>query len=406
MTYRPILPDATHEFEIPTYADLVEHAMDHYGMEWDGDSRTLRRLKRAVRTALNEVANAKEWRFFQRHWAFSASAPVTDTVTYTNSTRVLVLDTESTPSWINQASLMITGGNYEGEYEIERVDESGNILLRADNNPGADLSGQDAEIIRRRYPLPFDCLKVVNVFDVDNNRPLINLTLAGENTTTDSFRNESSQPIGYFVARGGSASTPSLVFSPPPDTATSYRVEYKAGFQDMRVLELETTATFTSGQLTATLASGRGDLAGCVIRLSDTTGTGSAPEDYPSCQIGGVDVDNPWDDQRIIVSQSSDTAIVVDQAFSSSATNAYVTISSAVDCMVPIMLNYIHASILYHAGRMMRAEDERKITEKEVMREKVLAFEADDSGSYGAGHTAFGLRRQNYLQYSGAGNMD
>jgi len=283
-------------------------------LDWCGsattDAQTLRKVRRAVESAYRDIANTRRWNYFIGRGRLSTVAYYsTGTITYTNSTRAITLDSGTFPSWAAFGTFQASGV----EYPVASRDSDTQITLSVNNNPGADIAaGTSYRLWRDTYPLPVDFLEIGTIKDSSRNITLeymepndfVAMRLYNTMPTLPRYYTITSDP--HYVG------TMAIRLYLPPDAVYQYDYMYHRRPRPL-LTPSYTTGTITSSGTTVTGASTvfTSAMIGCVIRQGTATAVPT-----------GTDGSNPFVNQRIITSYTSATGIGVDQAFDSDISSA------------------------------------------------------------------------------------
>lgn len=156
-----------------TYQDLIDHlvffAKGNPSPEFQRDAR------RAIQSAMDELANSHTWTYFIKQGRLNFDAPQTDgSVEYDHTgngsgERVLTLTGASWPAWAPYGAIIIG----EIQYQVATRISSTVIQLSINNNPGADLSaGTEYTLMRDTYPLPPDLISIDQLYTIESWRRL------------------------------------------------------------------------------------------------------------------------------------------------------------------------------------------------------------------------------------------
>jgi hypothetical protein len=310
-----------------TYRDAVRHVVDYLGA--DPEAQAKRDARRAVRAAYREFTAAHRWTYYYQRGRVNVAAPqVTGTVTYVFSTRQLTLSGATWPSWVIYGTVVINNVSYDVDTSVS----STVITLSTNSCPQADISTPTGyTVYRDTYPLPADFLACDAIIDVGN---FLRPTYVNPQQWLEYQRLSKSpaRPRWWTITgdphfQGAMA----LRFYPPPDSAYQYDFIYQRRPRNIVYDEqLAGNVSLTGGLATI---SGTGTAfdsrwAGSVIRTRQDSST---PE--------GLEWETPYDQQRVIVSVQSATALTVDSAYPTTFNNVGYVISDIIDVEEGAMLN-------------------------------------------------------------------
>lgn len=151
-----------------TYQDCVEHLVD-----WNGGNagdHTLRELRRAIKSAISEIAAVRQWRYLNRIASVNLNAQYnTGTIAYdaTGGTyeRQVTLTTGTWPSWAANGVLRVTYNSATCDFPIDRRISSSIVTLVSDPAPADDIaSGTSYTLYQDAYTLPVDFLAIGQVY--------------------------------------------------------------------------------------------------------------------------------------------------------------------------------------------------------------------------------------------------
>lgn len=279
-------------------------------------------MRRAVEEAYREIPQLNFWSYYDRDAVINTVASqTTGTIAYTHSSRTVALSGATFPAAASQYRIIIDGVHYD----IESYTDSTNIILPENGNPGANVaSGSTYTLYKSEYILPSDFRRMIGLWDISQNRPVEMVNSRTEQEVRYGGYSTPGTPFSASIRNTGEhANRLSLVFSPPPSSATAFDVRYEARPRDFVIAEKHSTGTLSisSGgtSVTGTSSSFPSDIAGCILRVS--TSTQYEPTGPYGALIDGEEVDNPYTFQTTVISRTSATALTIedaaDQAYSS-----------------------------------------------------------------------------------------
>jgi hypothetical protein len=322
------------ELTIWTYQDLVEHVLDVVDARKTG--RNVRNARRAVLNAYNDLTLEHSWNYFaNRRFTFdTVASQTTGTITYTQSTRTVLLTGATWPSDVEFYHLIIG----DTHYDIESATDTTNIVLTVNSNPGADVAaGSSYTVYRGTYPLPVNFRKFGRLFDLVGNYP-IGFTHPDELHAQRVYYYDSPGNPWYatIVNVGEYLGGFSLQFGPPPSTKRTYEFLYQAAPRELGIYKHSSDlVTATSGSASVTFDAGvlPHNCVGSIIRFSPN-GT-----DLPTSVVGDIDdVDNPFRQQRVIISRDGDVTATLDENSSLTLTTVKYVISDPLDIVPSQMM--------------------------------------------------------------------
>lgn len=330
--YSPLIPGYNRQRSLYTFADAIGDVLEAFSV--DATGKHGRDARRAVIEAYRDLPYRHRWTYFQRVGEVTTAASQDDgTVAYDHTggtyERMVTLTGGTFPSNARFYRLLID----RRYYDIEDYKSSTVVTLKIDNNPGEDLASGTAYILCRScYPVPVDFRKGSQLFDVPNlNWPCYvnpEVLLNDQRIMWEprDFPND-------YTVRGGGENYSGLVFEfgPPPSTARTYRYVYESEPYPLRTFGnaaeyKEGTVAVSSTTVTGTGTSWTSDMAGCIIRFPQV---GSSS--YPSGIVGTSGSDEPYAEQRTIMSVESTTSLTIDTATTGTYSGVKYTIGSPVD---------------------------------------------------------------------------
>ena len=350
-----------------TYRDALDHLLDWQG-SGSADATGLRKAKRAILAAYNDLSTAKLWSYYyQRGRISTVDDYSTGTITYTNSTRNCVLASGTWPSWAARGVIQIA----EVEYQVASRTDGTTIVLSVNANPGADVAAGTAyKIYQDTYTLPVDFTALGEVRDVANGIWL-------EHVEPDAWHvlhtnaDTPSQPLWFCIRQDPDyQGVLGMSLYPPPDAI--YRLDFMYRRQPRRLLVPQyTTGTVTTS---STAVTGTGTVfpancAGSVIRFG-ADGT-TAPT--------GVAGANPFGSERIITVRGGDTSLTIDSALTAELTAVKYEISDPIDLEQGAMFAAFLRRAEYELGNLNVLDEKRQALLISRMRAaEIIAREADN----------------------------
>lgn len=310
-------------YDILTYADLIEHLVDHTGgAQSDKD---LRDIKRAIQSAYTEVASASDWDSNETKRRFYTNASYsTGTIEYTSSTRTITLTGGTFPAFAARGYIKIA----DIFYQIDALVSGTSLRLNLYNAPSGNIaSGTSYEVFEGVVVLPSDTRAVRNIYD-SLGAPLCEFSY-DEWLECVQTHKSAGEPTHYAIANAyNRLSNPAVYLWPMPNTATYYDLVCQVYPAPLRINGTETASTTGTVSTTANSNAVTGgstafasSMEGCVIRVSPD-GT-NAPT-----SLSGT---NPYVEEAVILNVSSTTALTTDRVFTQSLSNVKYQIASRVD---------------------------------------------------------------------------
>lgn len=361
-----------------TAQDEIERLLVTQELTSAGRQRQLART--AILNSLRELPNRNRWTYYDRRYTLRTVASQTGTLTYDHtggaSERLLTLATATLPT-------DGTGEFYrviiaEVHYDIERVLTSSTAILHANNNPGADVTaGTACTVYRAFYPFPVNFRKLAHVWDTDQDREMVMVASDELHSQSISYFATPGTPEFYTIgSRGNVLSSLGLIFSPPPSAARSFDILYEAGPQPISTWKYANGKVGTS-TVTATLSDGgetNAKMVGSVIRFTDSASV------EPTGLAGGMEGDNPFTEQRVIVAVPSSSTLTLHASMDTLTAKKY-TISDPIDIEPGAMLLAFQKMCDAEYAALLRVKDwgERAA---DAIRHIRLAMENDQRATY------------------------
>lgn len=334
--------------------DATDHAIVFLG----GDISALatRDARTAVLQAYRNLANCHRWSYLTQRGRLVTSAPqTTGTIEYDHTggtyERMVTLTGATWPTWVANGELVIS----DIAYEIAERKSSTVLTLSVNSNPGADVAALTTYTVQRStYPLPIDCLAVDRMLNA-SLYDWIWFTHPREWLERQHHNQTFGQPR-IFTIMGDPNYTGVMAarFYPPPDAAYQLDFLYHRMPRQLLVEDYSTgTATTSNGSttVTGTGTSWSSKHAGCVLRLSD----GST--DIPTGRVGS----HPYHKERVVLSVTNATSLVVDQALDETLSGVKYILSDPVDLEEASMLTAFQRGIEAELATTKRMEERRDI---------------------------------------------
>jgi len=309
-----------------TLSDAVARLAARSGMFDYGENNTIdnRKLLRATRDALRDIASHYGWRYYNRFFRVTTDASVTVYVTYTASTKNAEIDYSDGQSLDENGDPIVWPDNAQyGELLIDgkvvdvatRTDDE-NIALAAGQTE--DFSGQ-VTWSRRRYPLPL----VRNIKSVTEEATLRSLKAATFDFTVRQSlsMNSPGQPNSYSLEAGDREH--SLTFSPAPTNALEYVLAATVAPSEARVFRDQVTITCAEDATSLVISNATEQWIGCVLRRGKQSATD---------KIEAIIYDE-WEWEAYITGVSG-TTVTISEAMERSASSELMLVSSPLDIAI------------------------------------------------------------------------
>lgn len=345
-----------HDDPVLTFSDIVERTGERVG-GFDGDTRTIRMIKRAARDALRDISTKNDWKYYIRSYQISAVAPVDLTVVYTQSTLEAVVSAGTIPSNADLGELYIDSIRCK----IESVSGS-TITLDSNNNPGADFSGT-ATWSRSTYRIP----RVTKVHGLWRLRSQYKVPYVSPQDVLarDVTFDYTGTPTAFTVSSKSVLGANDLVFSPAPGEAEEYRLSATVAPDYPSVFQATGLATAAADATTLVIPEATSAWVGSIIRAAT-----SSADKLNDIKYGEFD----W--QAVVVSVTG-TDVVVDRAIPVEFAAETVLVSSLIDIDIESMQTYYEAMVYEYYCRNSRNED----LEKAMQLARVLYMSARSADS-------------------------
>jgi hypothetical protein len=315
--------------EIYTYQDAVEHLADMYNAK--RSKELLRSMRRAILQAYRDLPNLRRWVYFDRRYTLRVSASYsTGTVVYDHtggaSERLLTLTTGTWPTDADYGRVRVGGKTYD----IETRQSDSLVTLSPNSNPGEDVSSTTYTWFREQYPLPTDFKKIRQVYDTDRDEQVYQVDSDRHHDQSLHFFETPDTPWTCTVkATGDYLGALSLVFSPPPSSDILYDILYEAAPRPLNLEVYNTGTVSVSAGSTSLTSSGATFPRGCEGSIIRFSANGSTLPTGPVGDLAGND--NLYYAQRVIVTRSSASALVLDQSMTDALSAVKFTISDPID---------------------------------------------------------------------------
>lgn len=366
-----------------TFTDVVEELLD--SQEIGRTELNLRNAIRAVQEAYRWLSAHNDWSYYQSRTVIPTVASYsTGTVTgdYTGGAyeRMLTLATGTWPSWAAFGKITISGTTYT----VSTRESDSIITLSPNSTFQTDIAaGTTYEIFQDTYELPVDYKRMTRLMDVDNEHEIEIVTDGVQQVAQTTYYKSPATPwqacIHGVAEYYGSLS---LTFSPPPSTIREYDLLYYRQPRQLNIEKYNTgTVTVTGG---ATAVTGNStvfptDCVGSIIRFSSSA---TEPTGVAGVSSGTA---NRYLAQRTITARTSDTAITIDAAASSSTlTTVGYVISDPIDIEHHSMFGALRSLALAEYIRLKGHYGESRAQREEAMRDVRLAKEADNNAPLAA----------------------
>ena len=315
-----------------TFSDVIEQLVDYIGGARDASS--LRSLKRAIREAYREIANAHPWTYLKRHGRLVTQAPyLTGTITYVHSTRTVTLSGGTFPTWLAKGDNISSG---DIECVVQSRTNGTTLVLDEVNNFGADIStGQAYTVFRDSFDLPADFRSgdrpvwEEGLWKIEYADPQAWLRMRRSYHTTGSSIlytiTKSPRTVGRLAIR----------MAPAPDASETVDYIYQCRPREFTIGEYrveDARASITSGQATVTgtkTAFSSAKMVGTILRLSDSAT--SFPTDFEGDNYAAL--------EDTISAVASATQLTVENNAAATYSNVRLVISDPIDIEEGAMMN-------------------------------------------------------------------
>jgi len=371
-SYTPVrAPEFNQSASLLTLADAVDHVLMAFGIN---SSTSGRQARAAVYEAYRDLPDYHHWRYYKRRASINTIASqTTGTVEYDSSPRILTLTGATWPVTSRYMGVVIG----TGVYKIQGRTSSTEVLLHPEQCPPGDIAaGTSYELFKSVYHLPAGYRQGGRLQPISES-------------TWPTYRNPeglldymvhnyspSSQPDWYTIRQSEDFMGSMCVeFAPPPNTERTYDFYYSSSPRPFQLFS--SSNEYTTGTISASgnAITGSGtaftsSMAGCVIRTSSSASS-------PTGIYGRHNLDNPYDEQRVIQSVTSGTELYVDQAFTNTVSGAKYSICSPVDLDVYSMATLFLKMCEYTFARMTMRDD-ADLRKQRVIQQLRVAIAADN----------------------------
>lgn len=359
------MSQVTHESQVTAF-DVWERLVDSMGA--NPNPVSTRDVYRAISDARDEFSLIHEWNFLKTWIRIVTNDPYqTGTITYTNSTRTLTLDSGTWPTWAVYGQVRI--GNTVSA--IERRVSDTVLILDAVQNPGADIAAGTA------YKLGRDTYTLPETFAA-GNRPLVEanygrMSYCSFQQFLQQRRYLESEGIPRIWTYAGDprvAGRMAIFIYPLPDGAGTLDLMTRRKMRKIQVWDYSTgKATVDGGDLDNVTITGGAFTSrhlGTIIRL------GADSVNLPQALDGRY----PYAEERTIVEVISASEVRVDQDFDEAHTGVTFRLSDPIDCEQSIMRNAFVACCRAQLAMQRNMKDSTKM-QSDWMGMLELAKDAD-----------------------------
>lgn len=388
IVYDPVFASNTINRSLWTYKDVVDHLLDFAGRTTGAED--VRDARRAAQEGLRQLCNLHKWIYYVVEGLVNTTASyATGTVAYDHTggtyENQLTLTTGTWPSDAAFGHVLIDDVVY---IIRERISDTV-VLLDYELNPGADVdAGTTYTWYRTTYPSPDLFIGLMSNMIEHGNTRLVQFVHPREWQGDNMWVKSPSQPFAFTVMGAENyMNRVEFAFSPPPNSARSYAYIYRRHARPMVTEEYSTGTVSVTGGSNAVTGSGTAfaDIhVGSIIRLSDTATA-------PTGRYGA----NPYQEERVVMRRTSDTAITVDANFPTTRSAVAYTISDPLDLDLQVMLN-----VYLRGAEMLMAHGRRSIDLKAVSQTFYQELEIAKSADmrYG-GRRIAGIRKSGGLDF-------
>lgn len=314
-------------------------------------------IRKAIRSALRLVSAEYTWPYYCDYLHLNTQATVTTgTITYTASTRTVVLSGSTWPTWAAQGSIIINTFHAR----VDTVSNSTTLTVMSDDAPVADYTGSYS-MYQYQYTLPlqsniYKCGKAQ--VDQANWIEYVNPSIF-ETDIRKQYLASGGRPRWFTIQRDfRNVGQQILSLWPYPTTQLRMRMGYVRHPADIAVWSYETGKVAVNSSTTAVTGTGTAftsSMVGCLLR------TGSDIVNVPTDADGLY----PAVNEGIISSYSSATSLALAANPSTTQSEASVCISSLMDIDYNIMLEVtlykarLELAKIRRLDPALRAEHER-----------------------------------------------
>lgn len=357
-----------------TVSDVMAHLCVAIGTPLSGT------LEQQVRTAaLNGwnrlFAIKSDWKWFHRLGTLQLNAAqTTGTVTFTESTRSLVLADATWPSNANEMHVRL--GN--AWYPVDKRVSSTELTFFPNQHPATDLAAETTYHIQKIiYPLPVEVGDLVQVINPGQTIALIQLSLAQTMEITNTF-GIYGQPNAYALIADPKYPDRWSLWMPTiltTDTNLQYLYVQRRP-ANVIYRESRGQVTLATGTATFTDSICRSSWEGAVLRISRNT-------EYPTGPWGDMPVSDPILNQDMyemkIVEYLTATTVRVTDLTNAVATAAPFVVSSHVDVKPGAMETLIQRLAEDQFGIRPVGTHMEGVTSQRRVREAILDAATEDS---------------------------
>lgn len=394
--YLPLKPVHDNDSPIVTFADAVYHVLDAFKIEAGSATKvTMRNARSAVLEAYRDIGKFHQWTWLRRRGFITTVAQESDgTVTYDHATRTVTRTgaANNFPTDVRFYGIEIAGSRYS----IESRTSNTAIVLPPNSNPGADIASAASYILyRSQYPLPFDYRKGSRI--VEENWTAHSPQFVSPNRLLRSDVQSISDYHGEYSIRGSNEFQGRRIIEFSPvyfTTERRYDFVYEARPREMRnfhagpeynagAINIANGSTTVTAVAPAVFTS---RMAGCILRLPYQDAINTAP----TGQAGSPFADNPYREQRVIMSVDTglntltlDVTPDEDYTAGTYANGVAYSISDPVDLELDTMLTvFEHLAEFKFARLQMLFKDQ--VAPRKALFESALrsAIEEDNVTSY------------------------
>jgi len=328
------------ESTVWTYEDAVERLLDSF--QYNKTGRQYRLAREAVINSYRDISTEHIWKYYTRRHIFESSAEyITGTIAY------------DVTGGANERQVTLTGGTWPSDAAFgvlqigtdnwpiaTRVSDTV-LTLFLNRAPTADIAASTSYTwFRDVYPWPVLTRKMGELIDPADYRVLAYIDSQRALTMQRNYSGQTTDRPYWWTLRNDDhyLNRLSMILGPPPNTSRTYEfIEHTSG--QPLTTEVYSTGTVSNDAAGTTLTFvdsviNSAKHLGCVLRLSSDTAN------LPTSLRGGLSVDNPFDEQRIISSVTSTTVVEVDSAIAGAHAAVKFTISSPLDIEEGSMLSY------------------------------------------------------------------
>lgn len=355
---------------IVTFADAIDYVLNYLAK----DASQSPEAKRIVINAYRVIANKRDWNYYKRFYRLNTvAAQATGTITYTESTRTVVLVGATWPSWAIKGYLRIG----QVMYNIASVTNSTTLILSAATTPGVDLDPLTSYILMQdAYPLPSDFRSIIGINWQSGTYNPAYLELE-EFIALSTLVTGPAAPSYYTIYGDRSVlGIKDIRFYPAPDQAFPTNLYYNGAGRPLTIdsyLAGDASTTADSATVTGSGTVWTSAMIGSVIRFAAETKKENGKTIYPT----GVDGLYPFTMERVVVAVASATSLTVDSVADVTLANVPYIISDPIDVNEGAMMDYFYRLCDYQARRSMRSKEISKEESDALVLSLQEALEAD-----------------------------